>query len=122
MSNLTERQKEFFNFLNSYLEENTSEDALCDSYREDMFQYEYRNDSIVTESEWGTISVKSIDCYGGEGQGDAYWSVYKFTAKDGTVVNIQFDGWYQSYNGSVFTEMFPVQPYEVTVTKFKQIH
>lgn len=59
--------------------------------------------------------------YGGEGMGEEYWSVYSFTNKEGEKVYVKFDGWYQSYNGSEFTEWFFVEPKQVTVTKFTRI-
>ncbi len=66
------------------------------------------------------ITFENQDSYGGEGQGDSYWSVYKFTRGDESVY-VQFDGWYQSYNGSEFTEWFFVEPKEVTVTQFHRV-
>lgn len=58
-----------------------------------------------------------MDNHGGEGEGEDFWSVYKFT--DGTdEVFVQFDGWYQSYNGSTFNKFFFVTPKEVMVTQY----
>lgn len=51
--------------------------------------------------------------------GDEYWSVYSFTDGKETVY-IKFDGWYQSYNGSEFTEWFFVEPKQKTVTIFEK--
>lgn len=107
-----------FDFLREYLEENTEEGSYYDSYREMMFQSE-SVDEINTE-EFGTIKVEHVDNYGGEGQGDDYWSVFKFTAKDQTV-HIRFQGYYASYSGSEFSEMQRVEPYQTTVTKFQEI-
>lgn len=60
-----------------------------------------------------------VDSFGGEGQGDQYWSVYKFTRGD-EVVYVEFYGWYASYSGAEFTEWFVVKPKEVTVIKWKR--
>lgn len=60
------------------------------------------------------------DHYGGEGQGETYWSVIKVTKGD-EIAYIQFSGWYASFSGSEmshgpeqFTEVnkVPVQTYE----------
>jgi hypothetical protein len=60
------------------------------------------------------------DHYGGEGQGDQYWSVIKVIKGDAHAF-IKFDGWYASFAGSEmshsadeFTEVkkVPVQSYE----------
>lgn len=63
------------------------------------------------------IKFKFESVYGGEGQGEDYWSVYSFT-KDDEKVYIKFDGWYQSYHGSEFTEWFFVEPKQKTITVF----
>lgn len=62
--------------------------------------------------------VKRIDSYGGSGYGDAYWSVYHFVDHD---VYIKFDGFYQSYEGSTYEEMFEVKPVEVTKIEYQPV-
>lgn len=66
------------------------------------------------------ITFENVDSHGGEGQGEDYWSVYKFTL-DNEVCWIKFDGWYSSYNGSEYTEFFFVEPKEVVVTKYFKV-
>ena len=67
-----------------------------------------------------SITFGMIDCYGGEGQGDDYWSVYEFT--DGTqIVLIKFDGWYASYQGSTYNEFYEVKSIEKTIVVFKKV-
>ena len=63
------------------------------------------------------IEFSHIENHGGEGMGEEYWSVYKFT-KVGEELYVQFNGWYQSFNGSEFTEWFFVKPKQVMVTQF----
>lgn len=63
------------------------------------------------------VKFELEDSYGGEGQGEDYWTVYKFT--DGTdEVFVQFDGYYASYSGSEFDSWFFVKPQEVMVTQY----
>lgn len=63
------------------------------------------------------INYSQEDSFGGEGQGDDYWSVYSFT--NGTdVVYVKFSGWYASYSGSEFTEWFFVEPKKVEVVQY----
>lgn len=64
------------------------------------------------------VQFEFKDNFGGGGMGEDYWSVYVFTDGDETVY-VKFDGWYQSYNGSEYTDWSFVQPKEVTVTKWK---
>lgn len=62
-----------------------------------------------------------VDSYGGEGQGDQYWSVYKFTHKDtNEEILIKFDGYYQSYNGAEYMGWSEVKPVEVTKTEYQR--
>lgn len=63
-------------------------------------------------------TVKSVARYGGEGRGDEYWKVYHFINHD---VYIKFDGFYQSYEGSEYEEMFEVKPVEVTKTEYQRV-
>lgn len=66
------------------------------------------------------VSFEHVDNHGGEGEGDDYWSVYKFN-DDNTkeVCYVKFQGWYQSYNGSEFSEWYFVQPKERMVTFYE---
>jgi hypothetical protein len=64
------------------------------------------------------ISMENVDQHGGEGEGEQYWSVYKFT-KEGQNVFVKFNGWYQSYNGSEFTDWFFVEPKDRVVTFYE---
>lgn len=65
------------------------------------------------------ISYKEVDSYGGEGQGDDFWVIVEFSSGD-TKVNVKFDGWYQSYNGSEYTEWFFVKPKKVSVVEWNK--
>ena len=63
------------------------------------------------------ITTECVDAYGGEGKGEDYWAVYKFSKGD-EAVYVKFDGWYASYNGSEFDEWFFVKPKQVQVVQF----
>jgi len=60
-----------------------------------------------------SINHAHVDSFGGEGEGERFWSVYKFT-KGNESVYVKFDGSYQSYNGSEYDEFYFVEPKEVT--------
>ncbi len=65
------------------------------------------------------LTFKFVDRYGGEGEGENYWSVYSFS--DGSeVVFIKFDGWYASYEGATFDEFYEVKAVEKTITVFEK--
>lgn len=66
------------------------------------------------------LTFEFEDRYGGEGQGDEYWSVYKFSRGE-EFVYVKFDGWYASYNGAEFSEWYFVEPQEKVITVFNRI-
>lgn len=59
----------------------------------------------------GAVFVESN--YGGEGDGDQYWIVFRVELPDGRTRYVRVDGWYQSYSGGEYDgdpyEVFPVQ-------------
>lgn len=69
----------------------------------------------------GVKSIKSVDQYGGEGQGEQYYNIFKYTFEDGEETFIKFEGWYASYCGSEYQEAYIVVPVEVMVTQYKQV-
>ena len=65
------------------------------------------------------IEYTHVDNYG-EGEGEHYWSVYKFTHGTDTVY-VKFSGSYHSYSGSNYDEWFFVVPKVVEVTQFFRV-
>ena len=110
-------------FVENLLRDEAYEDLIYDS----LFHSEYNSEP----SEWDSDEEKEFraaltdssvvcqheDNYGGEGQGDDYWSVYSFIRGDEKVY-VKFNGWYASYNGAEFTEWFFVEPKEKMITVF----
>lgn len=64
------------------------------------------------------ITAEHKDNYGGEGEGDDFWSVYAFCKGDETVY-VKFQGWYASYHGREFNEWFFVEPKQKTITVYE---
>lgn len=57
--------------------------------------------------------------YGGEGQGDSYWTVWHFVDHD---VYLRADGWYASYDGHEYEDGFKeVRPKVVNETVYEKI-
>ena len=65
-------------------------------------------------------SFKVVQHFGGEGKGDRYYNVVKFTKED-EFFFVQFEGWYDSNNGSEFTNIRVVQPKEKTITVYEKV-
>lgn len=74
-------------------------------------------EAFVNTAKGFNIEYEHIDNHGGEGEGEAYWSVYKFTHGTESVY-VKFNGSYQSYHGSDYDEWFFVDPKVVEVTQF----
>lgn len=84
---------------------------------EDDIKYSEGLSDFTKACKEAQVNYKYEDSFGGEGQGDDYWSVYSFT--DGTdKVYVKFNGWYASYNGSEYTEWFFVEPKKVEVVQY----
>ena len=99
----SDEEKEFQAVLTDY-------GVVC-QHEEKEFQAALADSGVVCQHE---------DNYGGEGQGDDYWSVYSFTRGD-EMVYVKFDGWYASYNGAEFTEWYFVEPKEKVITVFDRL-
>lgn len=97
-----------------------SSEFFQDSFDSEVSKWDSKDlidfkDILAAES----IKVKLKDHYGGEGQGDEYWSVYSFT-RGTEVVNVKFDGYYASHYGSEYQEWFFVEPKQVVVTQYEK--
>lgn len=115
--------------LKEFVENLLRDEAYGDLIHYSLFHSEYNSEP----SEWDSDEKKEfraalteagVVCqheanYGGEGQGDDYWSVYSFTRGDEKIY-VQFNGWYASYNGAEFTEWFFVEPKEKVITVWVQ--
>ena len=86
---------------------------------ENVYENAHEIDNPELFNEYSKLGkCKMVEQYGGEGQGDTYYSVYHFVDHD---VYIRFDGWYASHHGSEYEEMFQVRPYEELVVKYKPV-
>ena len=72
---------------------------------------------FVNKAKGLNIEYEQAASHGGEGEGEDYWSVYKFTQGTESVY-VKFSGSYQSYSGSDYDEWFFVDPKVVEVTQF----
>jgi hypothetical protein len=70
---------------------------------------------------FGAVTVEVLDSFGGEGQGDDYWRVYKLELEDGTSTIIRRNGWYASYEGSSWDNFEEVKPVQVMVTQWESV-
>jgi hypothetical protein len=59
-------------------------------------------------------TVECVEQFGGEGQGDQYFGVWKFGD-----IYIKFYGWYASHAGSEYEGMKEVKPVTKTITVYE---
>ena len=111
----------------SNVERNNELLRLTSEYGERWMYDDVDTDDIVNNDngqqlvELGVTAIESVDQYGGEGQGETYYNIFKFTFAEDDEVYIKFDGWYASYNGAEYQESFLVEPRQVTVTQYFQV-
>lgn len=90
----------------------------------------YRNylDSYAKETpDWGAgvnfievdgHTVESVEEFGGEGQGDELWVVYRIDDQ-----LFKKDGYWVSHDGSYWDgDFYEVEPYEITITKYRKVN
>ena len=85
-------------------------------YQDDVDSFAFDEDNTISE-EVGPF--KEVEQYGGEGQGDTWYSVKYFKDHD---VYIRVDGWYQSHMGTEFNgwkSCSEVRPKQKTITVFE---
>lgn len=106
-------------FLDSYYE-------LSDTHDYDgcgaqiLFRYEYciLDHLDVHLCEHNISSIKFIESFGEDGEGNQYWHILEIRHKNDTSLLVKLDGYYTSYIGSEYSEWFFVKPIQVMVTQY----
>lgn len=88
----------------------------------DEVEVEIGDDSLkaVIEFFLSGVTFECADHHGGEGQGDDYYSVYRFVRGEEECY-VQFQGSYTSYCGSEYDDWFFVTPRETTITVYDRV-
>lgn len=92
-------------------------ELLRGSYNEKHRTPEYL---LAEEFDKAEITEKLVEQFGGEGEGDSYWAVWSFT-RGGDKVFVQFDGSYDSYDGSRYDDWYFVEPEEYVAVRYKKV-
>ena len=82
-----------------------------------MYEGGYNKD---WESDALPFEYKSVDSYGGEGQGSDFYSVILIRNSDNhdEQYHIKFQGWYASYDGAEYDSWSFVEPKQKTITVY----
>ena len=75
----------------------------------------YERKKIDELDYWNEVTL--VESHGGEGQGEDYWTVWKFV-KDGEEEYVQFYGYYYSYDGATYEGYCFVKPKQVQRTEW----
>lgn len=97
-------------------------DSQSEFFREleDLLTYDTKTFQEIAK-DYGTFEV--VEDYGGEGQGEEYYTVFSFTDLKGEKDYFRFEGYWESWDGVYYddTELEKVVPKEVTVIKWEAV-
>jgi len=88
-------------------------------YEQETLMYYYMDPPTTKFQEKG-ISVNLENHYGGEGQGENYWTVRSFE-RGNEKVYVKFYGYYMSYEGATYQDYCFVEPREVLEIHYFEI-
>jgi hypothetical protein len=92
-----------------------------DNYSSEFSKYDSEEDAeFKSKLQLLGVDMASVYHYGGEGEGETYYTVWKFS-RDKEEVYFKFNGYYQSYNGADFDDYFQVKPKEVQVIQYEPV-
>ena len=91
------------------------------SNREVCEELMYDAGYVKDQKSWDLpFGYKSVDSYGGEGQGSDFYSVMLIRNPDNhdEQYHIKFQGWYASYDGAEYDSWSFVEPKQKTITVY----
>lgn len=100
--------------IKEFLDSTSDSDLQSAFFHEEIDCGYSDNDELGDELRNASVAFECVEQHGGEGEGEDFYTVYKFTKGDETVF-VKFQGWYQSYNGSEMTGWAFVKPKTVEV-------
>ena len=112
-----EKFKEIIDLISSDPESNGWNGSYY-SVESALFCNDFSTDGINLFNDW---KIEYVDSYGGEGQGETYYTIYKVTDPSGNCCFVQFDGSYYSYDGANYDRYFQVIGKTVEVVKYFEI-
>lgn len=117
-----------FGYLNDYKQYKGTEDfnkyiatkSIISGYNSENV-YQLLGDEYIKNVEKSNtykygLHCKSVDNYGGEGEGETYYIVYEITDTKGNIGHYRLDGYYQSYDGVTWN-----RPLEKVIKQLKTI-
>lgn len=88
------------------------------SVEQSLFHGDFYTDGIDLFNDW---KIECVDSYGGEGQGEMYYNLYKVTDPSGNYCFVKFDGSYYSYDGANYDRYFQVIGKKVEVVQYFEV-
>ena len=112
-----EKFKEIIDLISSDPESNGWNGSFY-SVEKALFYSDFSTDGINLFNDW---KIECVYSYGGEGQGETYYTIYKVTDPSGKYCFVQFDGSYYSYEGADYRRYFQVIGKKVEVIQYSEI-
>jgi len=120
-SEIIEKIKEVYSDVSEFAYNDSYSVKIPEDFEPENKEYKLREtrlDNYLTHI--GVGKFREVDQYGGEGQGEDWWTVHYFEDHD---IYIRVDGFYQSYNGTEFYDGWDcckeVRPKEKTITIYE---
>ena len=110
--------KEILDLINSDPESNGWDETYYYSVERALFCNDFSTDGINLFNDW---KIECVDSYGGEGQGETYYTIYKVTNPSGNYCFVKFYGSYYSYDGAHYDRYFQVIGKTVQVIQYSEI-
>jgi hypothetical protein len=125
MNTFSENALKAQEILNEWVKNNPNPGYSNKNYNQWLIDYDkYPSNYDISRQEWlkekGIPNWIEVGQYGGEGQGDTWYSIKHFPALD---IYLKVEGYYQSYNGTEFYDGWDccseVKPIQKTITVFE---
>lgn len=99
-------------------------DPLIEEHKAELAGYDDLKELLEASQDRGVVIpgfgiAHFVEAYGGEGQGEQYWFVFKLVT-DPQERYFKADGYYASYDGGYYDDLYEVFPKQVTVTQWEQ--
>lgn len=107
------------NEFGNYMAKNYDSEFKHGDGWEELITHQIKYNNVKSD----VIDFELVDSYGGEGEGETYYKVFKITNKQtNEEVFIKFDGFYDSWNGTEWEyDPFFVKPVEKTIIDYEKI-
>jgi hypothetical protein len=115
---------EWPNYEKTFRDATPEEATAWKAYREYRLAYEEFKEGLSPEDDYITVPgcgrVTVVEDFGGEGEGERYYLIFRVDFEDGSCRYFKMNGWYASYDGGYYDGPFEeVKPVDRTITFYE---